>query len=242
MPTVGFHSAWTANPLALHHLSGVNGYKERLFIDMVNGAVSHDKITRFLSEREYTSKDLWLEVKSAVRQIEGEDGVLVFDDTMSEKRWTDENEVVCWHYDHTKGRLAKGINLLNALYHNGDVSIPVAFEVVKKPLRFCDVATRQLKRASLVTKSDLMRDMLAVCVANQLKFRYVLMDSWYAVRENVEFIVPVVNNIKPLSINGVILLPYFIFPFVKRPQIRTNRRRRRESRHEVMAISQFSRR
>ena len=26
---------------------------------MGNGAVSHDKITRFLSEREYTSKDLW---------------------------------------------------------------------------------------------------------------------------------------------------------------------------------------
>ncbi len=31
--------------------------------------------------------------------------------------------------------------------------------------------------------------MLAACVANQLKFRYVLMDSWYAARENFEFIV-----------------------------------------------------
>ena len=95
---------------------------------MVNGEVSHDKITRFLSEREYTSKDLWLEVKRAVRQIEGDDGVLIFDDTISEKMWTDENEVVCWHYDHAKGRLVKGINLLNALYHNGGVSIPVAFD------------------------------------------------------------------------------------------------------------------
>ena len=86
---------------------------------MVNGAVSHDKITRFLAEREYTSKDLWREVKSAVRQIESGDGVLIFDDTISEKTWTDENEVVCWHYDHTKGRLVKGINLLNALKKNG---------------------------------------------------------------------------------------------------------------------------
>lgn len=156
---------------------------------MVNGEVSHDKITRFLSEREYTSKDLWLEVKSAVRQIEGDDGVLIFDDTISEKMWTDENEVVCWHYDHTKGRMVKGINLLNALYHSGEVSIPVAFEVIRKPLRFCDVETRQLKRASLVTKNEQMRDMIAVCIANQLKFRYVLMDSWYAARENFEFIV-----------------------------------------------------
>lgn len=156
---------------------------------MVNGAVSHDKITRFLSEREYTSKDLWREVKSAVRQIESGDGVLIFDDTISEKTWTDENEIVCWHYDHTKGRLVKGINLLNALYHSRDISLPVAFAVIGKPLQFCDVATRQLKRASLVTKNELMRDMIAVCMANQLKFRYVLMDSWYAARENFEFIV-----------------------------------------------------
>ncbi len=63
---------------------------------MVNGAVSHDKITRFLSEREYTSKDLWLEVKSAVRQIEADDDILIFDSAISEKSWTDGNDVVCW--------------------------------------------------------------------------------------------------------------------------------------------------
>jgi hypothetical protein len=156
---------------------------------MVNGAMSHDKITRFLSEREYTSKDLWREVKSTVRQMEGADGVLIFDDTLQEKAWTDENEVVCWHYDHTKGRSVKGINLLNALYHSGEVSIPVAFEVVRKPLQFCDLATRRVKRASWVTKNEQMRAMIARCVENQLKFRYVLMDSWYAAQDNFEFIV-----------------------------------------------------
>lgn len=49
----------------------------------MDGEVSHDKITRFLSEREYTSKDLWREVKSVVRQIERAEGVLIFDDTIS---------------------------------------------------------------------------------------------------------------------------------------------------------------
>jgi hypothetical protein len=48
---------------------------------MVNGEMSHDQVTRFLSEREYTSKDLWLQVKSTVRHIERDDGVLIFDDT-----------------------------------------------------------------------------------------------------------------------------------------------------------------
>ena len=38
---------------------------------LVDGDVSHDRVTRFLSERAYTSKDLWLQVKSTVRLIEG---------------------------------------------------------------------------------------------------------------------------------------------------------------------------
>lgn len=156
---------------------------------MVDGDVSHDRVTRFLSEREYTSRDLWRQVKSTVRQIEREDGVLIFDDTIQEKAWTDENEVMCWHFDHCSGRSVRGINLLNALYYSGDVSIPVAFELVRKPLQFCDVKTRQVKRASEVTKNELMRSMIATCVNNALKFRTVLMDSWFASVENFEFIV-----------------------------------------------------
>jgi hypothetical protein len=156
---------------------------------MLDGEVSHDRITRFLAEREYTSRDLWRQVKSTVRQIESEDGVLIFDDTIQEKAWTDENEVMCWHYDHCSGRSVRGINLLNALYHSGGVSIPVAFELVRKPLQFCDVKTRQVKRASEVTKNEMMRSMIATCVNNTLKFRTVLMDSWFASVENFEFIV-----------------------------------------------------
>jgi DDE superfamily endonuclease len=156
---------------------------------MVDGDVSHDRVTRFLTERAYTSKDLWMQVKSTVREIEQDDGVLIFDDTIQEKAWTDENEVMCWHYDHCSGRSVRGINLLNALYHSAEVSIPVAFELVKKPLQFCDIKTRQEKRASEVTKNELMREMIANCVHNALKFKYVLMDCWFAAVENFDFIV-----------------------------------------------------
>jgi hypothetical protein len=95
---------------------------------------------------------------------------------------------MCWHFDHCKGRSVKGINLLNALYHSGDVSIPVAFEVVKKPYPYCDIKTRQAKRAAEFTKNELMRAMIGTCVANAIKFRYVLADSWFASKENFEFI------------------------------------------------------
>ncbi len=126
---------------------------------MLNGQVSHDEITRFLSERDYTSKDLWLSVKRMVRQVEAEDGVLIFDDTIQEKAWTDENDIMCWHFDHCSGRTVRGLNILNALYYAREVSIPVAFEVISKPIRFCDVATRQEKRRSEVTKNELLQQM-----------------------------------------------------------------------------------
>lgn len=156
---------------------------------VVDGQVSHDKVTRFLSGSLFTSQDLWQLVKPTVRQIEQDDAVLIFDDTIQEKAWTDESELICWHFDHCSGRSVKGINLLNALYHCADVSIPVAFELVKKPLQFCDLATRKIKRASEVTKNEQMRSIIETCVSQKLKFRYVLMDSWFAAQENFAFII-----------------------------------------------------
>jgi hypothetical protein len=155
---------------------------------MVEGDVSHDRITRFLSKHEYTSRDLWRQVKTMVRKVENAEGVLIFDDTIQEKAWTDENELMCWHFDHCSGRTVKGINLLNAVYHSKGASIPVAFELVKKPLQYCDPKTGQIKRKSEVTKNDLMRQMIQACLHNGLKFRFCLMDSWFASKENFEFI------------------------------------------------------
>jgi len=155
---------------------------------MVEGHVTHDQITRFLSAEELTSKDLWALVKPTVREVEQDDAVLIFDDTIQEKPYTDENEVMCWHYDHTKGRAVQGFNLLNCLYHVNGTDIPVAFELIKKPVQYCDIKTRRLKRASLYTKNELMRDMLSVCVQNKLKFRFVLFDTWFSSKENMCYI------------------------------------------------------
>jgi len=155
---------------------------------MVEGDVSHDQITRFLSAQDYTSKDLWQQVKSTVRSVERDDGVLVFDDTIQEKAWTDESELMCWHFDHCSGRTVRGINLLNALYYCNGTSIPVAFELVKKPVQYCDMATQKLKRKSEKTKNEMMREMIETCIRNALRFRFVLMDSWFSAGENFSFI------------------------------------------------------
>ncbi len=78
--------------------------------------ISHDQVTRFLSQQELTDKDLWKIVKPHVRQVQSPDAVLILDDTVQEKPYTDESELIAWHFDHSKNRSVKGINLLSALY------------------------------------------------------------------------------------------------------------------------------
>jgi len=39
---------------------------------MVEGDVSHGRVTRFLSAQEHASKDLWQQVKPTVRRVERE--------------------------------------------------------------------------------------------------------------------------------------------------------------------------
>ena len=178
---------------------------------MTAGEVSHDKITRFLASEQMDSRALWRLVKPMVRQVEeveGDEGVLVIDDTIEEKPYTDESELLCWHYDHSKGRSVKGVNLISALYEVGgtrEVSIPVAFELVKKSEWVFDEKKGKWRRKSLKTKNELYREMLRACHKNRLKFRYVLSDVWYSASENMayikegldkEFIMPLKSNRK----------------------------------------------
>jgi hypothetical protein len=80
--------------------------------ELAGGAISHDQITRFLSGEELNGKLLWLKTKKLIRHYENGEGCLIFDDTIVEKACMDGNEIVCWYYDHSKGRNVKGINIL----------------------------------------------------------------------------------------------------------------------------------
>lgn len=155
---------------------------------LLNGEVSHDQITRFLSREPKRSADLWRSAKPLVRQIESDSGVIVIDDSIEEKEYTDENELVCWHWDHSKGRNVKGINFLSALYVTGEGALPVAFDLVTKAEAFVDEKTGNLKRRSAIGKNERYRMLLRIVVHNQIKFRYVLNDSWYSSADNMKMI------------------------------------------------------
>ena len=130
------------------------------------GEISHDKVTRFLRTEELTSSKLWNLVKKTVKRVESKDGVIEIDDTIEEKPHTDENDIVCWHFDHSEGRSIKGINILSALYYSNEISIPVGFEVIKKTEIVMDEKTQQEKRKSKRTKNEMYRDLLKRCVKN----------------------------------------------------------------------------
>ena len=177
---------------------------------LVDGALSHDQVTRFLSGADYDGRTLWQQVKPMVREIEQDDGVLIVDDTIQEKPHTDENDLICWHYDHSQHRTVKGINLLNCVYHAGGVSLPVTYELIRKPILFSEVQTRQVKRKSLHTKNELMRQMLRVCQHNQLPYRYLLADSWFSAKDNLTFIHQTLHKhfVVALKSNRTVALSY----------------------------------
>jgi len=175
---------------------------------LVNNLVSHDKITRLLSGQDFDSKDLWKMIKKDIRKIESDDGVLIFDDTIEEKPHTDENELVCWHYDHSKGVSLKGINIVTCLYLSNNISLPISFEVISKYLSY-DIKTQEkVRNKSDITKNEIFRNMLDVAVKNQLKFHCVLADTWYSSSENMKHIVKTIKKdfLMPVKSNRLVAL------------------------------------
>ena len=155
---------------------------------LTNGNVSHDQVSRMLGSPKMTSKDWWRKVKPEVRKIEQPDGLMIIDDSIEEKPYTDENEIICWHYDHSKGRNIKGINFITTLYYAQEVALPVAFEIISKTEKYIDKKTGQEKRRSKTTKNEHARHMLRAVHKNKIPFRYVLTDIWFASAENMCFV------------------------------------------------------
>lgn len=177
---------------------------------LTGGDISHDQVTRFLSSEMKTGKDLWLMVKAFQRKIQSSSGVLILDDSIEEKPFTDENDIICWHFDHSKERTVKGINFISCLYQNNGVSLPINFRLVEKTERYIDQKTQKEKRRSRVTKNELAREMIKQVVKNQVQFSFILFDVWFASKENLQFIKLEQKQefICPLKVNRYVALSF----------------------------------
>jgi len=104
---------------------------------LLDVALSHDHITRWLSQGTYGPADIWRQAKPLIRQAEArrpadEFAVLIVDDSVLEKAHTDANELICIHWDHRQQRYVKGLNFVSLLYQAGELALPIAVELVRK--------------------------------------------------------------------------------------------------------------
>jgi len=154
---------------------------------VLDGEISHDRFTRMLSKGTFDSRSLWLQNKVMACEISraSDTKVLILDDSIMAKPYTDENEINCYHYDHCIGRAVKGVGFITALLNSQGMNVPVMMELIKKDLKVTDKKTGKEKRKASVGKNELFRRMTAQCGQN-LYIDYVLADSWFCSNENMK--------------------------------------------------------
>ncbi len=157
---------------------------------LYGGQISHDQVTRFLTYSYFDSTDVWLQSKPLIRQAEAkrkkEDfAVLIVDDSVLEKPHTDQNAMVCYHWDHSSGRSVKGVNFLSLLCQNEQISLPIAVQLIEKTQPHIDKKTGKTSFKCKLTKNQYLRQMLQVA-QNQVAYKYLLADNWYDSAENMQ--------------------------------------------------------
>lgn len=133
--------------------------------------VSHDTINRYLRKENFPTESLWQNVQKDIQT--SENGALIFDDTVLDKRFGEKIELVRRQYSGTEHRVLSGIGLVNCVYVNPELG---QFWVID--YRIYDPEHDQK------TKLDHVADMLnSVVTEKQLPFAKVLMDSWYGAQK-----------------------------------------------------------
>ncbi|MFP3012645.1 MAG: transposase [Rickettsia sp.] len=133
----------------------------------------------------------------------------LLDDSIEEKPYTDENEIVAWHHSHAKDRHVKGINILSCLVSYGDVVLPCGYEIIHKDISFSDIDTRKVKRKSSISKNQHFRNLIKQSTENKVLFEYILADNWFGSKENMEFIESLGKKfIVGIKANRIVALSY----------------------------------
>jgi Transposase DDE domain len=138
----------------------------------------------------FDNQELWKQVKTDVRSCECvESAVLIVDDTLIEKPYSEENDIICYHHDHCTGQSVKGINLLNGglYYNNQDLYIPIFAEIISKTIKYTDKDGKE-KRKAEVNKNELFRNNFNQLMKNHVKIDYTLFDIWYGSVDNFNLI------------------------------------------------------
>lgn len=130
--------------------------------------ISHDSVNRFLLREAYAPRDLFIEAKGLLN-LDG--GALSVDDTVLDKPYSYQMELVAYFWSGKHHATVKGLNLITLYYTDPQGrSLPVNYRVYDK--------------AEGKTKNDYFQDMLAEVLAWGLRPTFATGDSWYACEKN----------------------------------------------------------
>jgi hypothetical protein len=132
---------------------------------------SHDMANRYLSGDEIRPRLVWENIKNEVCPTAY--GFLVFDDTVIDKNFSRQIELVRRQYSGNAHGVIKGVGVVTCVYVNPQID---QFWIID--YRIYD------PEGDGKTKLEHMQDMLLNCVYQKsLDFWAVLMDTWYATKE-----------------------------------------------------------
>jgi hypothetical protein len=75
----------------------------------LDNRITHDRVTDLLNSSYINSRRLWAEVRSMCDEIEQDAAVLIIDDSVEAKPYTDCNDIIQWHLRNYRTIDLKGI-------------------------------------------------------------------------------------------------------------------------------------
>ncbi len=132
---------------------------------------SHDQLNRYLRDDRLKPRLVWEQVKDSI--VFSENGYLLFDDTVADKNYSFNIELVRQQYSGNAKAIIRGIGIVTCVYVNPETN---QFWLINYRLFAPDVDGK--------TKLQHVREMFDNAIEmKKLEFRTVLMDSWYATKD-----------------------------------------------------------
>lgn len=155
--------------------------------EVIDNEYSHDQISRMLYQAGVDDKKLYEQSKRLVKAHKSEGKkVLILDDSIEPKPHSKVNGLIAYHYDHSQQGCLKGINFISALWADEKCSIPMSLKIVVKERGWNDKKQQEVWKAN-TTKNDIFREMVGKLTRSR-QIDYVLCDSWYASKENMQWV------------------------------------------------------
>ena len=138
--------------------------------------VSHDVATDYLSQARLTARHVWEMVQGMIQ--DSPDAYLIVDDSVQDKRYSRQIEMVKRQYSGTEHGLVRGIGVVNLVHSTGH---PGEFYPIDYRVYAPEVDGK--------TKNDHFREMFLRALTDKgIQARRILFDSWYAAADNLKLI------------------------------------------------------